>query len=126
QRFLVVDKTCIQMWYGHWWSSDFRFSVYFCMMLLNDFRVVADQEQSAYRESADMLGFWNACFLKQWQASATAADKDEVSVMVFNFIVFKVLHFHFPSAVTAAFNVFYGMFVIDFDLLFFQVVKQHF
>src|SRR5690606_12380197 len=55
QGFFVINKSCIQMRHRHWRSTYFGFSVHLRMMLLDDFRIIADKEQSTYRESANML-----------------------------------------------------------------------
>src|SRR5690606_10197931 len=53
------------------------FAVYFGSVLLNHFRVIADQPLPAYREAAKALAFRDAGLFQQWQRAAAGSYEYE-------------------------------------------------
>ncbi|MNY77045.1 hypothetical protein D3C86_2168230 [compost metagenome] len=60
------------------------------MMLCNNFRIITYHENSTYRESANMLTFWDPGFLEQMQASAPTADEHKFSRMALRAAAFQI------------------------------------
>src|SRR5699024_4569283 len=120
----TVYITSIKMRHRHWGGADFCLSIYFGIMLVYHFFVGTCKEHTAYRESSDVLGLFNSCFLQQRQTVAASPYKYKITHMVFSFTCILILHFHLPFVVIQLLQIFNAVVVIHFYILFFKQGEQ--
>ncbi|MMZ64776.1 hypothetical protein D1872_271290 [compost metagenome] len=66
------------------------------MVLLDDLRVFASHENTAYRKSTDVFAFRNTRLLQQMQAASARSDKDELGPVALGRPALEVFHRQFP------------------------------
>src|SRR5699024_6587633 len=101
-------------------------AVYFGVVTVDDFRIVADQERAADRKSAELPALRYARLLQQRDGVAARTDEDVIRCMVFNRITFKIPYLHFPLAVLHLSEVSHFMTVMDFRTLMVTYITHHF